>query len=395
MALSVYIHIPYCLQRCRYCDFTTFEFNQIMAPENYIGLVLKELRLRHQFVPSKKLRSVYFGGGTPSLISAELIISLLDELANLGFEFLPSCEVTLEINPATVDEKKLDLYLGRGVNRLSVGAQTFHDHHLRNCGRKHSAEDTRKTLDLLKRHKVNFSFDLLFALPGQSTAELESDLLEVGRYSPNHLSAYCLTVPEGHPMSSNRPLEEDQVEMFRLIECSLKATGLQKYEISNFAKPGFESKHNLAYWRDQSYWGLGLSAHSYFANQGPYGARFWNPKDFQAYAHQVETLASSLEKTLPGPQIEHLKAHEALSDFCHTHLRLRSGLPLEAVQRKFGPLARSLVEARLHSLKAKNLVQSSNGSAVLTQEGEVLSNLVFEMVHFSSAEEIAQPLSLT
>lgn len=196
-------------------------------------------------------------------------------------------------------------------------------------------------------------------------------------------------------MSANRPLDEDQVEMFRLIERSLKANGLEKYEISNFAKPSFESQHNLAYWRDQSYWGLGLSAHSYFADQGPYGARFWNPKDFQAYAHQVETLAGSLEKTLPSSQIEHLKAHEALSDFCHTHLRLRSGLPLEAVQRKFGPSARALVETRLCSLKAKDLVQLSGESAVLTQEGEVLSNLVFEMVHFSSAEEIAQPLSLT
>ncbi len=362
MALSVYIHIPYCLQRCRYCDFTTFEFNQIMAPENYIGLVLKELRLRHQFVPSKKLRSVYFGGGTPSLISAELIISLLDELANLGFEFLPSCEVTLEINPATVDEKKLDLYLGRGVNRLSVGAQTFHDHHLRNCGRKHSAEDTRKTLDLLKRHKVNFSFDLLFALPGQSTAELESDLLEVGRYSPNHLSAYCLTVPEGHPMSSNRPLEEDQVEMFRLIECSLKATGLQKYEISNFAKPGFESRHNSSYWHGIPYIGIGPSSHSFNGI-----SRQWNCANNALYHRSIS------QNEIPA-EIEILKKKDILNERIMTEFRLDEGIHLNSLINHLNP--QGIQQALIRVEKWKNdgkLIQKGN-HIFLTQSGKLFAD---------------------
>ncbi len=274
MALSVYVHIPYCLQRCRYCDFTTFEQSEILPPAKYVGQVQEEIRNRRDLWKTKEIKTLYFGGGTPSLVDPKHIVSLKNELSNAGFTFQKNFEGTIEINPATITRQKLETYLEAGINRFSVGAQTFDDQLLAMCGRKHSAEDTRETLKLLREYDLNYSFDLLFALPGQTLAGLQKDLNEVATFDPPHLSAYCLTVPEGHAMSVGRPPEGEQVEMFSTIETSLAKLGLRKYEISNFAKPGYESRHNLAYWNDSAYWGIGLSSHSY--NPEGFGSRFWN-----------------------------------------------------------------------------------------------------------------------
>lgn len=387
--LAIYVHIPYCLQRCRYCDFTTFEWNQIIPPEEYVNLVREEIRRRHVHVPGRDLTSVYFGGGTPSLLPAELIVAILDELANAGFRFRTDTEITIEINPATVSVENLDRYLGAGINRFSVGAQTFSDRLLSLCGRKHSADDTRKTLDLLAARGLNYSFDLLFALPGQTLVELELDLDEVLRYSPSHLSAYCLTVPEGHPMSQGRPLEDVQITMFESIEARLAAGGMRKYEISNFAKPGFESRHNLVYWTDRPYWGIGLSAHSYLPSAGPWGTRFWNPKVVADYKFQV--LASDpelpfLNATLPSDQKEALLTHESLTDFCHMNLRVADGIPLSALRNKYGSEQAEAVMVRLRRLELDGLVEISPFTARLTPTGQMLSNVVFAELLFTTVE---------
>jgi oxygen-independent coproporphyrinogen-3 oxidase len=204
MDFGAYVHIPYCLQRCRYCDFTTFEFSEIMPPEKYLQILLREIRKRSSLFEPTKLASLYFGGGTPSLIPAPFILSIISELANCGFEIDSDSEVTIEINPATVNEEKLDFYIKSGINRFSVGAQSFNDDLLKLCGRRHLAEDTRHTLRLLRERSLNYSFDLLFALPSQTLDQLKQDLDEVELFDPPHLSAYCLTVPSGHPMAKNR-----------------------------------------------------------------------------------------------------------------------------------------------------------------------------------------------
>ncbi|MGE0761925.1 MAG: radical SAM family heme chaperone HemW [Bdellovibrionales bacterium] len=378
MGLAIYVHIPYCLQRCRYCDFTTFEADQIMPPQKYLELIQAEIRNRHQHLKPRRLSSVYFGGGTPSLVPAEHIVAMLQELANAGFEFTTDTEVTVEINPATVDPKKLDAYLQHGVNRFSVGAQTFNDTLLNLCGRKHSADDTRATLRLLDQRDVNYSFDLLFALPGQTIADLKADLDEVARFRPRHLSAYCLTVPQGHPMETGRPLEDEQIAMFNLIERELKAMGIEKYEISNFAQPGFESRHNQTYWNDQPYWGLGLSAHSYLPI-GPWGTRFWNPKTWPEYIHQAAQPfdhAEHLTDPLPPTQKERLAAHESLTDYCHMFLRTSRGLNLSALRKKYGPRA-DFLETRLKLLLRRGLLTHRGDIVSLSGEGQLLSNQVF------------------
>lgn len=394
MALSVYVHIPYCLQRCRYCDFTTFEQTEIMAPEIYTDWVLQEIRNRYDLWPTSEIATLYFGGGTPSLLAPELIVAIRQELANVGFNFTRDCETTIEINPATLTEEKLEKYLSAGFNRFSVGAQTFDDALLKLCGRKHNAADTRETLRLLHKYNLNYSFDLLFALPSQTLRGLKLDLEEVASFAPPHLSAYCLTVPESHPMSMGRPPEDEQISMFELIESELLKVGLRKYEISNFAKPGSESRHNLAYWLDRSYWGIGLSSHSYSREHLPHGLRFWNPKSLTVYGAQVASRAPSFPSLLPEDQYEKLFTHEALTDFAHMHLRTVRGLPLEALRKKWPAQIFDKLLPRLNKLVAQDLLAFENEHWSLTQKGQLISNRVFAELTFLERDLTDEGLQL-
>lgn len=394
MGLAVYVHIPYCIQRCRYCDFITFEQNEILAPELYVAQVLEEIRRRRALWPESQLLSLYFGGGTPSLIEARHILAICDELKELGLSITDQTEATIEINPATLTKDKLEAYLSVGINRFSVGAQTFNDRLLGICGRRHSAHDTRKTLELLTSRGLNYSFDLLFALPQQSLAELEADLDEVTRLSPPHLSAYCLTVPSGHPMSYNRPSEDVQVEMFNRIENRLLAAGLARYEISNFAKPSFESRHNQAYWFDQSFWGIGVSAHSYAKNEGPYGTRLWNSKSLTEYAQSATRAGTEWVSVLGANQMETLTFAQALTDWCHVRLRTSAGMTPEALRNKFGVFGPKVVALRMKKLIGDGLIEDTHDSSwKLTAKGLLISNKVFEELTFLSSDEDVSTLT--
>lgn len=364
-----------------------------MPPEQYVQWVHQEIRGRHQLWSENEIQTLYFGGGTPSLISPELIVSIYRELANVGFRFLPESEITIEINPATIDESKLAIYREAGVNRFSVGAQSFNDELLKTCGRRHSAQDTRNTLALLQKYNLNYSFDLLFALPGQTLTDLERDLEEVISFAPPHLSAYCLTVPEGHPMNRGRAPEAEQIDMFHLIESNLAKVQLLKYEISNFARPGFESKHNQVYWSDQNFWGLGLSSHSYWQNGGSHGIRFWNSKNFSEYGDQVRVNPLLKWTDLPSTQWEALTLHESLTDFCHMFLRTQRGLSKNALHKKYGNEISQAVENRLHRLCLDGLLEFSQGSYRLTPKGELISNKVFEELTFLASDDFRGTLT--
>lgn len=384
VSLSIYVHTPFCLQRCRYCDFTTFESHEIYSPKEYFRDLHTEISSRHHLWEDRQLQSLYFGGGTPSLVNPEFIVSTIKLFANLGFRFHDRTEITIEINPATMSEQSLNQYLSAGINRFSVGAQTFNDRLLTLCGRKHNAEDTRETLRLLKSRGLNYSFDLLFALPHQTLADLEKDLEEILEWAPPHLSTYCLTVPEGHPMSFERPLDDVQVEMFHRIETALKEIRLKKYELSNFSQQGFESVHNLSYWTDRPFWGVGLSAHSYAPFLGEYGTRFWNTRSIKAYPKDVLKGQRFMEWSSPDLH-ERLRLHESMTDTCHMFLRMCAGLPLAALQ-KFPEKQRALIHSRFTQLIADELVLFQDDRFLLTPEGQLKSNLVYQQLTFLESE---------
>lgn len=383
---GVYFHIPYCIQRCTYCDFATYVQSEIKPPEYYVSLVKKEIFNKKTFFAPKVLDTVYFGGGTPSLIRAELIVDLISELAKFGYLTGPDTEITIEINPATIDEKKLEIYLKAGINRFSVGAQSFSDRLLRMVHREHNAAQTLQTLELLKKYNLNFSFDLLFALPTQTLDELRYDLQVAMELGSKHISPYCLTVPEGHPLSKNRPLDEEQLQMFAMIHGELSKNSFLRYEISNYALRGFESKHNLLYWTDQQYWGLGLSAHSY-SKQTSWGSRFWNINSFDLYCKQMESESEFKDLTHFTPQqIEHLEKHQSLTDYCYTSLRLSSGLSLSALEFKFGTKTLGLIKNIAAPLLKQNLLKLTDDHYILTETGVVISNQIFEKFAFLKSD---------
>lgn len=389
MSFGVYFHIPYCLQRCTYCDFATYERSKIMPTDDYVALVRQEIRTRRPGLAHTTMDTIYFGGGTPSLLRPDQIISLIQALENEGLRRSPDCEITIEINPATLSPQNLRELMAFGVNRFSVGAQTFDDRLLKSVHREHDADQTRQTLAMLSEWGVNYSADLLFALPGQDFATLERDVAAMLDFRPPHISPYCLTVPEGHVLSKGRPLDEVQLSMFRHIDEKLRAAGYERYEISNYAQPGFHSRHNSLYWQDQPYWGLGLSAHSYLPD-GEWGTRFWNPPNIKVYEAQVRAAAGERWTApyagLPGEQRESLAAHEALTDFCHTSLRTAGGLDRRRLEAKFGPVGWRLVAGPLARLAEEDLVRAEDGLFRLSPEGIFVSNAVFRELVFLPEE---------
>ncbi len=385
MAFGVYIHIPYCIQRCTYCDFATYEQSKILPPDQYVELLFKEIRQKHQYYTPQPLDTIYFGGGTPSLIPAPLIVSVIKELGRFGFTTRPDTEITIEINPATINEEKLKIYLDNGITRFSVGAQTFDDRLLKMVHREHSAKQTLETLDLLRKHNLNFSFDILFALPSQTLDGLKNDVRIAMEQGAKHISPYCLTVPDGHPLSKGRPLDDVQVDMFDVIADELTKNGFKQYEISNFAIPGYESRHNMLYWIDEEYWGLGLSAHSY-SKESPWGTRYWNVNSINEYQKQILSHYGQEFKSpsshLPESQREVLEMHQALTDFCHTSMRLMRGLSDSQLKSRFPQVAYDEVTRIMKGLTDRKWVSFDGESYQLTHDGLMISNKVFQELTF-------------
>ncbi|MCC6276915.1 MAG: radical SAM family heme chaperone HemW [Oligoflexia bacterium] len=374
MAFGIYVHIPYCLQRCTYCDFATFEASQILSPNLYINHLKNEIRNRGTAVGPRAVDTIYFGGGTPSLLHPSLLGDILAEFSINGFTWNSQTEVTLEINPATLDETKIEAFTEAGFNRFSVGVQTFNDRLLKLCHRKHSAQDTHETLKLLESRKLNYSVDILFGLPTQTLGDLASDLNILDDYNPKHASPYCLTVPTGHPMNTGRAPDEEQAQMFDLIDEELSKRDFYRYEISNYAIRGFESRHNLLYWQNQEYWGVGLSSHSYL-KKGSWGVRFWNSRSLSEYFEQIKEDFDPLK--VSETQGELLTLNQAKTDFCHTSLRTSQGLNLREFARTFGGPLDSAQQQAIKRLQNQGLVTLEGEDLRLTRQGILISNQVF------------------
>ncbi len=390
MSFGVYVHIPYCIQRCTYCDFATYEQSKILPPTEYTQLLIQEIELKKNIFlrnkTSQTIDTLYFGGGTPSLFAINDIVQLIDALSSAGYELSPAAELTMELNPGTVDENKLNEYMKIGFNRFSVGAQTFNKAHLKRVHREHSVNDTVESLKLLKKYNLSYNFDLLFGIPHQTLDELDHDLSQAMEIKPPHISPYYLTVPEGHPLSKNRPVEDDQLAMFERIETTLNSAGYSRYEISNYSLPGHESKHNSLYWNDQDYWGIGLSSHSYLkqTEEFPWGSRFWNPNNIKIYRAEIESIKPVNQPNELGDiYFEVLKENQSLTDFCHTSLRRAKGLITHDLEGKFSSESVKRAYKEITVLRDRELIETTPVGFTLTTKGKLISNWVFEKLTFT------------
>lgn len=291
MAAGIYIHIPFCIKKCNYCDF----FSKPVADENIIKVYTKALLREIAFYGEKYGKqldadSIFFGGGTPSLMKPSFIARIIESLEK-NFRINGGAEITMECNPATADEEKLKEYRQAGVNRLSIGAQSFDDQVLEKLGRIHSSADVVQTVDLARKAGFdNINLDLMFAVPGLDGRKWRSTVRQALKLNPEHLSFYSLELAEGTPfyqMAKNGTLEMTTAaadrRMYRAVLNELGKAGYNHYEISNAALPKRECRHNLKYWRFDDYLGLGASAHSFIR-----GVRFSNIADIKKYIRVME-----------------------------------------------------------------------------------------------------------
>ncbi|WP_028855364.1 radical SAM family heme chaperone HemW [Psychrilyobacter atlanticus] len=358
MCDAIYIHIPFCVKKCGYCDFLSFSCEEKSKADRseYVEKLIEEIRL----YPSLKYDTVYFGGGTPSLLEVEEIEKILGELSiNRG------AEITLEVNPQTVDMQKLEGFKKIGINRLSIGIQSFNDEKLKVLGRIHSKEIALKTYN--EARKVGFenlSIDLIFATPNQTIEELEEDLDIVERISPEHISIYSLIWEEGTKfmdlLDSGKlnPLDNSlEAKMYELIIDRLKKIGYLHYEISNFAKKGYEGRHNSKYWKNVEYIGAGLGASGYYK-----GIRYKNEIELSDYYKKIDNTEKPLMEE------EEVSEKDRIENYYILGLRLlNEGIEAED----------NLYFEKIKGLCRKGYLKNEEGRYKLTPKGLMFANDVF------------------
>jgi oxygen-independent coproporphyrinogen-3 oxidase len=379
---SLYIHIPYCVSKCPYCDFNSHVVAQI--PEtSYTDALLRELEYfgKDNGWRDRRLQSIFFGGGTPSIFKPVSIGKLLAWVA-ATFPIVNDCEITMEANPGTVDAGHFAGYRDAGVNRISVGVQSFQPKLLKFLGRMHSADDAQKALNVVKESGFeNFSFDLIYANPGQTLDDLEADLDVALTFHPPHISAYNLTFEEGTPFHHEYRAgrlanldEDEEVAMAELIDTKLGLAGLKRYEISNYSRPWFHSRHNVNYWHSGDYLGLGAGAHSYRRNEdGVTGQRWNNEKNPAKYMAQVNDIHQA---TVERETIDKLKA---AAEFMFLGLRMTEGIRSDHFLQRFGRTAREFYP-QIDMWLNGDLLEESAGFLRFTAKGLMLANSIF--VHF-------------
>ena len=331
---SLYLHIPFCASKCHYCDF----YSRVGSPEqidHYVDLLLQDIQILRQNHPQHTpFETIYFGGGTPSLLSATHIEQLLDK-TNLTFGIDNNAEITLEANPGTVQQQQLRDYHKAGLNRLSLGIQSFDDNYLKLLGRRHSSEQARQCVDFARLAGFeNLSLDLIFALPQQTLTDLEGELHHLLKLTPEHISIYGLTYEEGTEFERKRingelqPCTDDlYVEQYRLIHEKLKSTGYEHYEISNFAKPGQRCQHNQRYWSRQSCMAAGIGAHGFTNTQ--WGERWHIPHSIDNYEKALLSGCS------PAQILELFDQQQAMQEFFYLGLRTKDGVSRDDFERTF------------------------------------------------------------
>lgn len=374
MNWGLYLHVPFCLAKCAYCDFVSYPYNPETAAL-YQTALRREIALRGGEPPAGAAgpQSVFIGGGTPTVLPTGVLCGIIDELS-ARFPWAKGTEVTVEANPGTVDREKLTALAAAGVNRLSIGMQAAQDRLLSFLGRLHrGGEVTRAVRNAREAGLENLNLDLIFGIPGQTLEDWLFTLETAITLEPTHIAAYSLEIPRGTRLSAllEQGLirvcpEETELEMYRLARSILAAHGYRQYEISNFARPGFECRHNLLYWYNGDYLGLGPAAHSHFR-----GRRRANERSVSRYA---ERLAAG---ELPLEEEELLDKRTQMAETMFMGLRLLRGINLEAFRERFGIGADEVYAKEIAHLTADGLIERAGKYLRLTEKGLPLANTVF------------------
>lgn len=370
-AFSLYIHIPFCKSKCHYCDFTSFLCNN-ETMSKYIKSLMVELSIYKERLKGYSISTIFIGGGTPSTIDAKYIEEILNYIYdNYNTDLLE--EISIEINPGTIDEYKVKKYKKLGINRISLGVQSINDKILKSIGRSHNVQDIYNSIDILKNQGFNnINADLIFSLPGQTIEDIEYSLREIIRLELEHISLYSLIIEDDTPLGRlySRGLVEyidedlDREIYHKSIEI-LKNAGYEHYEVSNFAKNNKKCLHNLAYWRIQPYLGVGLSSHSNLFSE-----RFYNYSDMSKYNESLST------GNLPLEGRELIDKETEIGEYMIMGLRLIQGVNIREYQERFSEDIYSRYGQVISKHKANELLRDSDGHLSLTKKGLDLANLV-------------------
>ena len=370
-AAGLYVHIPFCSSRCSYCDFATGLYQSELA-ERYVNSLIDEIRTSRNAGAS--VDTIYFGGGTPSLLAPSQLDRILASLYD-RFQIEAGPEITLEINPGSATPEKLRGFRSLGVNRASFGAQTFDDAELAKLGRSHTSSDTLRTYaDLRDAGFANVSFDLIAGLPGQTLAGWQRNIKQALDLAPEHLSFYLLEVHSGTPLAEHirrgiqpEPDEDVAGVMYEWMLEQATAAGYEHYEISNLCRPGFQSRHNIKYWTAAPYYGFGCSAHSYDGDT----RRWSNHRDVLKYVEMVESGAS------PVVEEQQLSAIDVRAEAVFLGMRMMQGVDLRRYRESFGVDLRDEHADDLDRFRKAGLVELDGDLIRLTRTGALLSNEVF------------------
>ena len=359
---GLYVHIPFCIKKCKYCDFNSFS-----ACQKDKAVYLDSLFSEMEKYRGKLVDTVFIGGGTPTSLSDEDLERLLENIQKI-FKLSETCEFTIEANPKTLTKEKLKVLKKCGVNRISIGVQSFNDNELLKLGRVHTGAEAEETINLAKKYFDNISIDLMCAIPDQTKESFLENLEKAFSLNTKHISCYSLILEEGTPLfeeaekgNLNLPDEDSEREIYEIAQKEMEKYGYIQYEISNFAKPGFESKHNLKYWECKEYIGVGLSAHSYID-----GVRFSNTDDFSSYI-KGEFLKEEKEV---------LSKEDQMSEFMFLGLRMTDGVSKTEFKTRFSEDLEEIFQKPLIKFKKLGMIEEKSDRICLSKKAVSVSNQI-------------------
>ena len=371
MNLGLYLHIPYCLHKCGYCDFNSHPENQVESV-HYVEALLKEIKFYSTTLKSYNVPTVFMGGGTPTILPPSQLKKILDTVRQ-GFNLTSDCEITIEANPATIKLETLQEIHAAGYNRISIGVQSFDEKELQLLERVHNEEEIHSTVHRARSANFeNLSMDLMFALPDQSTEKWQSHLKQATAKNPDHLSTYNLTIEPATAFFKLHekgklclPHEDIQLEMYETTIQVLEDAGYSQYEISNFSKPGMESQHNINYWNNGEYLGVGAGASSYLN-----GERSKNINLPSIYIREIETKASAVDTR------ERLEPLQAMGETLMLGLRLLKGVSIDVFENRFQVSFQKVYGKVVESLLNQELITLNENRIALSRKGLFLADSV-------------------